>query len=441
MNKSYKVDSAKIDDSITESETESLPEIDPVVEKRLLQKLDRRLIVWAFFSYLTNSLIRNNMANAYTNGMGTDVGIESSDFNLAVSLFFVGYVVLQVPASMVISRLRPKYLLPTASLLVGTTACCMSLVKNPAGVFALRLMLGLFDAIFVPSLVFIIGSWYTKEELAKRTAFYLTGNEISGAVGGLIAGGVSANLNGALGKAGWRWLFIIEGSMAISVGLTGYFLLPDYPSNTPWIRGDERACALLRLERQGRKVAPTKIGMHTAKNLLCTPYIYLLSIAYVCIHISNSIPLNFVIIINKMGYSAAYSNYLVTPIYILSAICAIVFAFISDHYNERVWVIIAVESWVAFWYMILFVVNQGNSPFGLILAGAFMVILGIPLFPIFFTFVNEIYSADSNTRALAIATVSCVGNLVPNFLSIAIWAVTDAPVFSKYHNSKTKKKL
>ncbi|KAI7868946.1 major facilitator superfamily domain-containing protein [Spinellus fusiger] len=330
---------------------------------------------------------------------------------------------------MVVSRLRPKYFLPAASLCIGSTACCMSLVNTPAGVYGLRIALGLSEAVFVPSLVFIIGSWYTKDELAKRTALYLTGNEISGAVGGLIAGAISSTLDGAMGRSGWRWLFIIEGAMAIVVGLTGFFLLPDYPNNTPWICGEERACALLRLERQGRKATPSNCGWNTIKNLLCTPYIYILVITYICIHISNSIPLNFVIIIKKMGYDTSFSNYIVTPIYLVSATCAILFAWASDRYNERMWIIIIVETWVAIWYLILSVVDNGNNSFSLILAGAFMVILGIPLFPIFFTFVNEIYSTDTNTRALAIATVSCTGNLVPNFLSIAIWAVTDAPVF------------
>lgn len=116
---------------------------------------------------------------------------------------------------------------------------------------------------FYPGMMFILGSWYTKEELGKRTMFFGTGNQISGAFGGLIAGAIAQNLDGAGGLRGWRWLFIIEGLIGVTVGLAGYFLLPNFPHNTSWISEEERQLAVQRQLAQGKKVVSTAYNWRT----------------------------------------------------------------------------------------------------------------------------------------------------------------------------------
>lgn len=109
----------------------------------------------------------------------------------------------------------------------------------------------------------MIGSWYTTEESGKRSICFCMGNQISGAFGGLIAGAIAQNLDGHGGMRGWKWLFIIEGLIGVVVGIAGYFLLPNFPQNTPWLTDEEREVAIMRMQRQGRKLTSTKFTWKT----------------------------------------------------------------------------------------------------------------------------------------------------------------------------------
>ncbi|KAI9469802.1 MAG: major facilitator superfamily domain-containing protein [Benjaminiella poitrasii] len=375
-------------------------EVDPVIQKRLLRKLDVRLLSFAFFSYFTSNLVRNNMRN-----------------------------IQLIPTNMIVARILPKYFLPTVEIIWGVVTCCIAVVKTPNAVWGLRFVIGLAQAAFVPSMVFIIGSWYTNEELATRTAIFMAGNQMSGAIGGIIAAGINTNLNGASGRASWQWLFIVEGLMSIFVGVWGYYLLPNYPHNTNWITGIERECAIARLERQGKQIKSQKYSWNTFRNVLATPYAYLLIVDFICINLGNQLPLNFSIIVKDMGYGSAYSNYLVAPIYGFAAFTVVLIGWLSDKYSERAWIIIIVQAWVAIWYLVLFCVRHGHTPFWLLMLSSFAIVNNISMFPIVFSFINEIFALDANTRALAIAVINCIGNLIPNFISVGVWKVSLSPDF------------
>jgi sugar phosphate permease len=257
----------------------------------------------------------------------------------------------------------------------------------------------------------------------------MAGNQMSGAIGGIIAAGVNTNLKYAAGKESWQWLFIIEGLMSVFVGICGYYLLPNYPYNTSWIKGELRDCAIARLERQGKQLKSQKYTWNTFKNVLMTPYAYLLTIDFICINIGNQIPLNFSIIVKDLGWDASLANYLVAPIYGFGAITIVIIGWLSDKYQERAWIIIIVQIWVSIWYLVLFAVRQGDTPFWLVMVSAFAIVNNISMFPLVFSFINEIFALDANTRALAIACINCIGNLVPNFISVGVWKVSFAPDF------------
>lgn len=92
-----------------------------------------------------------------------------------------------------------------------------------------------------------MSSWYTRAELTRRISWFYSGNALANMFGGLIAAGVLGNLDGSMGLAGWRWLFIIEGVITIGVAITAGFVLPDYPASTKWLNEEERNFASWRL--------------------------------------------------------------------------------------------------------------------------------------------------------------------------------------------------
>ncbi|KAL1930295.1 hypothetical protein VTP01DRAFT_1449 [Rhizomucor pusillus] len=399
------------------------------IQKRLVRKLDLRLMLWAFLAYWANGLDRNNMPNAYTNGMKEDLNFDSSAYNWAITMFFIGYVCLQIPANYVITKVRPSIMLPAVVTLWGAVVCFMALVKNYQGMYGLRICLGFTEAPFYPGMVFLLGNWYTRQELGTRTAFFVAGSQMSGAFSGLISGAIAQTLDGANGMRGWKWLFIIEGLIGVVIGLAGFLLIPDYPHNSRMLTPEEREIAMLRLERQGKRIMSSGLNWTTAKNLFTTPYVWLFVIIFSCMQLGMGIIQQFPIILKESGYETSFANYMSVPVWIVAGFIIVFQGWLSDKFGNRHWHIQAGAVWVLIWYILLVAVNGGHVPTPLLYVCVYMVTPVLGISPIMMTWNNEIHQADNETRALAIAMVNSIGNLAPNFANVAAWVVTDAPAF------------
>lgn len=305
----------------------------------------------------------------------------------------------------------------------------MALVKNYQGLYGLRICLGFAEAAFYPGIVFLLGSWYTKEELGTRTAVFVAGSQMSGAFSGLISGAISQHLDGVHGMRGWKWLFIIEGLIAVVIGIIGFFVLPDFPHNTSFVRGDMRELAIQRLERQGRSSTVSGLNWTTFRNLFTTPFIYLFTGMFICFQMGMGILQNFPIILKSMGYDASFANYMMVPIWIWVGVVIIAQGFLSDKYGKRPYHIIAGGLFTLVWYIVLVAVNGGQLPVPLLFVCAYMVPPVYGISPIMMTWANEIYSCDRESRALAIAIINSIGNLAPNFINVKVWDVSDSPSF------------
>lgn len=126
----------------------------------------------------------------------------------------------------------------------AATAACNSF----GGLVACRFFLGVVEAAFFPGCLYYLSCWYTREELGVRTTYLYTGSLISGAFSGLIAAGITNNMDGDLGMRAWRWLFLIEGVLTVAIALAAFFILPNFPRTTTWLSEEETALAVWRLE-------------------------------------------------------------------------------------------------------------------------------------------------------------------------------------------------
>lgn len=142
--------------------------------------------------------------------MASDLHLDSNQYSISLVVFFVSYVIFEVPSNLVLSKTRPSIFLPTIMIIWGAVTCCMAAVKNFEQLVALRFVVGIFEAGFAPGILLIISSWYKKAEQAKRFAVYISAAVLSGAFGGILAGAITGGLDGVHGIRGWRWLFIVE---------------------------------------------------------------------------------------------------------------------------------------------------------------------------------------------------------------------------------------
>jgi len=139
-----------------------------------------------------------------------DLHMDSNQYSISLVVFFVSYVVFEIPSNLILSRTRPSIYLPVIMILWGIVTCCMAAVNKYEHLVAMRFIVGILESGFSPGVLLIISSWYKKNEQSKRFAVYLSAAVLSGAFGGLLAGAITVNLDGAHGLAGWRWLFVSD---------------------------------------------------------------------------------------------------------------------------------------------------------------------------------------------------------------------------------------
>jgi MFS family permease len=178
-------------------------------ERKLLRKVDLRLMPTLMVMYLLNFLDRSNLAQARQGTLEEDLGMSGTDFNLATSIFFVGYLLMQLPSNLLLTRVRPSYYLAASCCLWGAVSTCNAATQNFTQLVVVRFLLGFVEAPYFPGAIFLISSFYSRAELTRRVAWLYTGNALANMFGGLLGAAILGNLDGDLGRAGWRWLFII----------------------------------------------------------------------------------------------------------------------------------------------------------------------------------------------------------------------------------------
>lgn len=200
--------------------------------------------------------------------MGDDLNLGSDRYSIALVVFFVSYVVFEIPSNMILTRTRPSRYPPTIMFLWGGVTIGMAFTPNYETLVALRFVMGILEAGFAPGILMLLSSWYKKEEQSKRFAVYISAAILSGAFGGLLAGSITSGLEGAHGVRGWRWLFVVEGAATMGYAIIALILLPDFPANTSSRKFSEAekklAIRRLQLSNQGVQDGQERMGHWTA---------------------------------------------------------------------------------------------------------------------------------------------------------------------------------
>ena len=223
-------------------------------ESVLVRKIDFTLLPTIIIMYIMNYLDRNNIAAARLAGLQDPpseggLALTSTQYLTALSILFVGYVLMQVPSNLFLNKIgKPALYLPTVMVIWGVVSAATAGAQSYGGLIAIRFFLGFVEAAYFPGCLFFLSSWYTRKELGFRTAILYSGALISGAFSGLITAGIKHGLDGARGLRAWRWMFIIEGIITIFIAFCAYFALPNFPRTTSWLTEEERQLAIWRLE-------------------------------------------------------------------------------------------------------------------------------------------------------------------------------------------------
>ncbi|RDW68422.1 putative transporter-3 [Coleophoma crateriformis] len=228
-------------------------------EKKLMTKIDFRVIPFLCILYLLAFLDRVNIANAKSFGLVADLKLTGVQYNTALTMFFIPYIIFEIPSNVLLKKFSPKIWLSGCMFMFGVVGICQGLVQNYSGLLATRFFLGFFEAGMFPGCFYLIGMWYKRTESQRRYSFFFSSTTLAGAFGGLLASAIG-KMDHMRGLRGWRWIFILEGVLTCVVSLIFFFFIPSFPEDAKWLSAEEREYVKARLRAdQGRSAAERTI--------------------------------------------------------------------------------------------------------------------------------------------------------------------------------------
>ena len=224
----------RVDETQTDSPLAKLPDTGRVT----LRKVTLRLIPFLFVLYIVAWLDRVNVGFAALQ-MNSDLGFSSAAFGFGSGVFFVDYCLFEVPSNLILHRVGARRWIARIMVTWGAISVAMMFVRTTHTFYVLRFLLGAAEAGFFPGVVYYLILWYPEAQRARAIAAFMTAVPVSGVVGGPLSGAL-LELNGALGLAGWQWLFLVEGVPALLLGVIVLVYLTDRPETAHWLASPER---------------------------------------------------------------------------------------------------------------------------------------------------------------------------------------------------------
>jgi MFS family permease len=246
-------------------------------DNRLYRKISLRIIPFLFVCYVISFLDRINIGFAQLQ-MKTDLGFSDAMYGIGAAVFYIGYVLFEVPSNLLLEKIGARKTFVRIMLLWGMASAGMMLVATPIHFYSLRFLLGVFEAGFFPGIVLYLTYWFPPARRAAVLAIFFAGVAVAGVLGGLVSGWIMQGMGGVLGMYGWQWMFLLEGSPAIILAGIAYFYLDDKPQNATWLNESEkqRIAANVEIDNadSSRLVTPTMLSLLTNLRVYLFAFVY-----------------------------------------------------------------------------------------------------------------------------------------------------------------------
>jgi ACS family tartrate transporter-like MFS transporter len=207
-------------------------------QRRVIAKVTRRLVAFAFICYVVAYIDRVNIGFAAT-ALQRDLGLSDTAYGFGGGLFFLGYCLFEIPSNLILERVGARRWMARIMIGWGVVSMAMMFVSGTASFYAARVVLGIAEAGFFPGMVLYLTYWIPASERARTGALFMMAAPIAIIVGAPISESLLA-LDGRLGLAGWQWLFLVEGFPAVVLGVVALWVLTDRPEEASWLPARER---------------------------------------------------------------------------------------------------------------------------------------------------------------------------------------------------------
>ncbi|KAF2167564.1 hypothetical protein M409DRAFT_22369 [Zasmidium cellare ATCC 36951] len=308
-------------------------------DRDLVHRIDWHLMPWLSLLYLASFLDRTNVGQARIAGLQADLQMTDAQFNTSLALFFVIYAVFEPISNVFIGKIRPnvdKFFVARGIILWSIVCICQGLVKDFAGMAAVRWFLGVFEAGLYPGVAFILSCFYKKSEFGVRTAIFVASAAFAGSFGGLLPAAI-LQMDGVGGYPGWAWIFIIEGLATFVLGVASFFMVQDFPETAKFLSEEDRARLFARLAEDDRRgdnqqtfkwkyvwdaVSDWKTWTGSITTIGCSGGLYAFSLFLPTV-------------LRGLGFSVIRTNLLSVAPYAAGALFTIFIGFVSDRLMRR----------------------------------------------------------------------------------------------------------
>ena len=253
----------------------SPPDLD--VAQRARKRIAWRLLPFLFLLYVIAFLDRMNVGAAALQMPG-DLGFNDRVVGLGAGMFFIGYVVLEIPGALIAERWSARKWIARIMISWGIITALMAFIHTAREFYSVRFLVGAAEAGFFPAVIVYVSHWFRYQDRAKAIAVFYAANPLSYVVGTPLAGvllGITWH-----GLRGWRWLFILEGIPAVVFGVITVFYLTDWPREARWLKEDERDWINAELEHE--KQAKKTVRSFTIWQAFSQRDVILLTLCYFC---------------------------------------------------------------------------------------------------------------------------------------------------------------
>jgi len=310
-----------------------IAEPNPIAD-RCRRRITLRIMPYLFLLYVIAYLDRVNVGFAALQMKG-DLGFSDQVIGTGAGIFFIGYVVLEIPGSILVEKWTARGWIARIMLSWGILAMLTGFIHTRNQFYLIRLLLGAAEAGFFPGIIVYLSHWFRYQDRAKAVALLMAAISVSNIVGSPMSG-VLLRLNW-LGLEGWRWMFIIEGIPAIIFGVFTLFYLTDWPHQAKWLPEDERQWLIEELEAEKQ----AKRATHSLRILQALRHreVVLLTLAYFFM-VTAVYGLNFwlpSIIKNLSGLSNFIVSLIAALPYCVSLVSILIMGWHSDKTKERRW--------------------------------------------------------------------------------------------------------
>jgi len=250
-----------------------------MIESRVIKKLTLRLMPLLMISYFVAIIDRSNLGVAALT-MNADIGLSAAAFGVAAGVFFIPYVLLEIPSNLALARFGARLWITRIMLTWGIIASLHALIFDATSLYVLRALLGAAEAGFFPGVILYITLWFPSAYRGRIIATFTLGIPVALVIGTPISG-LLLGMEGFLGLHGWQWVYIIEGIPPIVVAAIILFKLPDSPAKATFLDPEEKnwLVSILAAEQKLRDDAPRGGRFHVLKAIL-RPQVLVFCLAY-----------------------------------------------------------------------------------------------------------------------------------------------------------------